>query len=210
MLKEFREFISRGNVIDLAVGVIIGAAFGKIVTTLVEGVIMPPIGLVLGQIDFSSLFFVLERRQRHPRLTRRSQGQGHSGDRLRSVHQRNRRLRDRRARGLHVDQAGQPAEAAGARRCADDEGLPVLSVGDSAESDALPALHVADLRGPSGSRKAAPTSRPARRARRRAPAADGRTPSPARRCAPSARTASRATSAMPARRVTMIVSRPRK
>ena len=60
MLKEFREFISRGNVVDLAVGVIIGAAFGKIVTTLVEGVIMPPIGLLLGRIDFSSLFFVLD------------------------------------------------------------------------------------------------------------------------------------------------------
>jgi large conductance mechanosensitive channel len=60
MLKDFREFISRGNVLDLAVGVIIGAAFGKIVTTLVEGVIMPPIGMILGQIDFSSLFFVLD------------------------------------------------------------------------------------------------------------------------------------------------------
>lgn len=60
MLKEFREFISRGNVIDLAVGVIIGAAFGKIVTTLVESVIMPPIGLALGRIDFSSLFMVLD------------------------------------------------------------------------------------------------------------------------------------------------------
>ena len=60
MLKEFREFISRGNVLDLAVGVIIGAAFGKIVTTLVENVLMPPIGLVLGRIDFSSLFFVLD------------------------------------------------------------------------------------------------------------------------------------------------------
>ena len=60
MLKEFRDFISRGNVIDLAVGVIIGAAFGRIVTTLVEGVIMPPLGMVLGQIDFSSLFFVLD------------------------------------------------------------------------------------------------------------------------------------------------------
>jgi large conductance mechanosensitive channel len=60
MLKEFREFISRGNVVDLAVGVIIGAAFGKIVTTLVEGVIMPPIGLALGRIDFSSLFLVLD------------------------------------------------------------------------------------------------------------------------------------------------------
>lgn len=60
MLKEFREFISRGNVIDLAVGVIIGAAFGKIVTTFVESVIMPPFGLLLGRIDFSSLFFVLD------------------------------------------------------------------------------------------------------------------------------------------------------
>ena len=60
MLKEFREFIARGNVIDLAVGVIMGAAFGKIVTTLVEGIIMPPIGLALGRIDFGSLFYVLD------------------------------------------------------------------------------------------------------------------------------------------------------
>jgi len=58
--REFRDFIARGNVIDLAVGVIIGAAFGKIVTTLVEGIIMPPIGLILGRIDFSSLFYVLD------------------------------------------------------------------------------------------------------------------------------------------------------
>ena len=58
MFSEFRTFIARGNVIDLAVGVIIGAAFGKIVTTLVEGVIMPPIGHLLGGIDFSSLFVV--------------------------------------------------------------------------------------------------------------------------------------------------------
>src|SRR5215216_2291531 len=61
VVREFREFIARGNVVDLAVGVIIGAAFGKIVTTLVEGVIMPPIGLLLGRIDFSSLFLVLDR-----------------------------------------------------------------------------------------------------------------------------------------------------
>jgi large conductance mechanosensitive channel len=60
MWKEFRDFIARGNVIDLAVGVIIGAAFGKIVTTLVEGVIMPPIGLVLGRVDFASLLRVLD------------------------------------------------------------------------------------------------------------------------------------------------------
>jgi large conductance mechanosensitive channel len=60
IMKEFRDFVARGNALDLAVGVIIGAAFGKIVTTLVEGIIMPPIGLVLGRIDFSSLFFVLD------------------------------------------------------------------------------------------------------------------------------------------------------
>jgi len=60
MLKEFREFIARGNVIDLAVGLIMGAAFGKIVTTLVEGVIMPPLGLLLGRTDFSGLFFILD------------------------------------------------------------------------------------------------------------------------------------------------------
>ena len=60
MLKEFRQFIARGNVIDLAVGVVIGAAFGKIVTTLVEGVIMPPFGLFLSRVDFASLFWVLD------------------------------------------------------------------------------------------------------------------------------------------------------
>ena len=58
--KEFREFIARGNVIDLAVGVVIGAAFGRIVTSLVEGVVMPPIGMLLGGLDFSGLFVVLD------------------------------------------------------------------------------------------------------------------------------------------------------
>jgi large conductance mechanosensitive channel len=58
--KEFRDFIARGNVVDLAVGVVIGAAFGRIVTSLVEGIIMPPIGLMLGRIDFSSLFVALD------------------------------------------------------------------------------------------------------------------------------------------------------
>src|SRR3954469_3083347 len=56
MFKEFREFITKGNVLDLAVAVIIGAAFGKIITSLVDGIIMPPIGLLLGKVDFTSLF----------------------------------------------------------------------------------------------------------------------------------------------------------
>lgn len=60
MLKEFREFISRGNVIDLAVGVIIGGAFGAIVKSLTDQVIMPPIGLITGGIDFSQLKIVLK------------------------------------------------------------------------------------------------------------------------------------------------------
>jgi len=59
MWREFKEFIARGNVIDLAVAVVIGAAFGKIITSLVDGVIMPPIGLALGKVDFSSLFIDL-------------------------------------------------------------------------------------------------------------------------------------------------------
>ena len=59
MLREFKEFIARGNVIDLAVAVVIGTAFGKIVTSFVEGVIMPPVGLLLGNADFSNLFIDL-------------------------------------------------------------------------------------------------------------------------------------------------------
>jgi large conductance mechanosensitive channel len=60
MLKEFREFIMRGNVVDMAVGIIIGIAFGAIVTSLVSDVIMPPIGLALGNVDFANLFAVLK------------------------------------------------------------------------------------------------------------------------------------------------------
>src|SRR5690348_7158470 len=59
MVKEFREFIQRGNVVDLAVAVVIGAAFGKIVTSFVEDILMPPIGLALGKVDFSNLFINL-------------------------------------------------------------------------------------------------------------------------------------------------------
>jgi large conductance mechanosensitive channel len=66
MLSEFRQFIARGNVVDLAVGVIIGAAFGKIVTDLVEGIIMPPIGLILKRVDFQSLFLVLDSSKGYP------------------------------------------------------------------------------------------------------------------------------------------------
>jgi len=59
MLKEFKEFVSRGNVMDLAVAVVIGGAFGKIVTSFVNDVLMPPIGLILGGVDFQNLFLNL-------------------------------------------------------------------------------------------------------------------------------------------------------
>ena len=59
MLKEFREFAMRGNVLDMAIGVVIGAAFGKIISSFVSDVLMPPVGLLMGKVDFSSLFINL-------------------------------------------------------------------------------------------------------------------------------------------------------
>lgn len=60
MASEFKEFIARGNVVDLAIAVVIGAAFGKIVTALVDGIIMPVVGMALGRVDFSQLFISLD------------------------------------------------------------------------------------------------------------------------------------------------------
>jgi large conductance mechanosensitive channel len=59
MLKEFKEFAMKGNVLDMAIGVIIGGAFGKVVSSVVSDILMPPLGLLLGKVDFSSLFFNL-------------------------------------------------------------------------------------------------------------------------------------------------------
>jgi len=67
MFKEFKEFIMRGNVLDLAIAVIIGAAFGRIVTSLVNDIVMPPIGIAAGKVDFSNLFIDLSG-QNHPTL----------------------------------------------------------------------------------------------------------------------------------------------
>ena len=60
MFKEFKEFAMKGNVVDMAVGIIIGAAFGTIIKSLVSDIIMPPIGLLLGNVDFANLFIVLK------------------------------------------------------------------------------------------------------------------------------------------------------
>ena len=61
MLKEFRDFAFKGNMVDLAVGVIIGASFGTVIKSLVEDIIMPPIGLLLGNVDFTNLFIVIKK-----------------------------------------------------------------------------------------------------------------------------------------------------
>ena len=66
MFNEFRAFINRGNVLDLAVAVVIGAAFGRIVTMFVEGILMPPLGMLLGRVDFASLFLVLDSTKGQP------------------------------------------------------------------------------------------------------------------------------------------------
>jgi large conductance mechanosensitive channel len=68
MLKEFKEFAMRGNVIDMAVGIVIGAAFGKIVTSFVNDILMPPIGLLMGNMDFSDLFVNLSGGTGYPTL----------------------------------------------------------------------------------------------------------------------------------------------
>lgn len=65
MLKEFRSFVMRGNVVDLAVGVIVGASFGKIVSSLVDDIIMPPLGLLIGKVDFSNFFIPLSMTEQH-------------------------------------------------------------------------------------------------------------------------------------------------
>jgi large conductance mechanosensitive channel len=66
MLKEFRDFVNRGNVLDLAVAVVMGAAFGRIVTSVVEGILTPPLGMLMGGMDFSSLFLILDRTKGTP------------------------------------------------------------------------------------------------------------------------------------------------
>lgn len=65
MFKEFKNFIMRGNVVDLAVGVIIGASFGKITTSLVDDILMPPLGLIVGKVDFSNFFIPLSMTDKH-------------------------------------------------------------------------------------------------------------------------------------------------
>ena len=140
MFKEFKEFAMKGNVMDMAVGIIIGAAFGKIISSFVSDVLMPPIGLLLGKVDFSNLFLNLS--GHGVPLDRRSEGSRRRDAQLRRVPQHGRRLPDRRLRHLHGGQADEPAEAGGSAGARDDKGMPVLHLGHPAQGEAVPALHV--------------------------------------------------------------------
>ena len=134
MLREFRDFIARGNVLDLAVAVIIGAAFGKITTTLVEGVIMPPIGMALGGMDFSSLFYALDTTKGIPASLADAKTKGVPVIAYGAFNQRRDQLPDYRVRDVPAGQDGESVEgpAGSRRRRADHEGMSEVSLDDPA------------------------------------------------------------------------------
>ncbi len=121
MLKEFRDFAMKGNVLDMAVGIIIGGAFGTIIQSLVKDVLMPPIGLLLGGIDFSNIFLTLKAGT--PAGPVREPGgrpdRGRGVDQCRPVHQRRDQLPDRGVGGVHAGQGLQhrQEERSGGARC---------------------------------------------------------------------------------------------
>ena len=146
MLKEFKEFVMRGNVMDMAVGIIIGAAFGAIVTSLVNDVIMPPVGLLLGGVDFSSLFVLLKAGAKAAppyASVAEAKAAGAVTVNLGPVHQRGHQLPDRRVRRVHGGEGGQqgpPRRAAAAR--------PADAVRDAARRDPRPAQEAGVVRAP--------------------------------------------------------------
>ena len=142
MWKEFKAFAMRGNVIDLAIGVILGGAFGKIVSSFVSDILMPPIGMLMGKVNFADLFIDLSGEGYA------SLGGGAGGrrgdDQLRCLLQHHFGLRHRRFRDLpgcppdQQDEEGRASRTGGA----DDEGVPLLLHRHPHQGDALPALHV--------------------------------------------------------------------
>ncbi len=114
MWKEFKKFAAKGNVIDMAVGIIIGAAFGSVVKSLVADVIMPPIGLLLGNVDFTNIFLTLkEGATPGPYVTLADASRGRRGHRQpRSLRQRGPVVPDRGISRLRAGEKRQPAQIA--------------------------------------------------------------------------------------------------
>lgn len=143
MWKEFKAFVMRGNVLDMAVGIIIGAAFGRIVSSLVNDIIMPPIGLLLGKVDFANLFIVLSNPsgQALPSVQAAKQGCWGGYSQLRLAHQRRSRLSHRGLGAFPGDPGFQPpAPPAGPAR-AQHQGVPVLLQRHPDQGYPLPELH---------------------------------------------------------------------
>ena len=139
MLKEFKEFAVRGNVLDMAIGIILGVAFGKIVTSFVEDVLMPPLGLVIGKVDFANLF--LQPDGQALRQRRRGQGGGSAHAQLRHLHQQCAELHHRSVRDFPAGAAGEPYEAAAGARASEHARVSLLLRRDPAESHSLQLLH---------------------------------------------------------------------
>ena len=145
MWKDFKTFLMRGNVIDLAVGFVVGAAFGTIVKSLVDDAIfMPPIGLLLGKVDFWTLYVLLhEGTKAAPpgaRVTR-NQSRGRGNAQLRRVHQHADLVRHHRRGGILVGAAGEQAAQAAGSIGAHHQGVSVLRHGHPVGGSRLPTAH---------------------------------------------------------------------
>ena len=139
--REFKEFIMRGNVVDLAVGIVIGAAFGSIVNSFVNDVLMPPIGMALGHVDFAQLKWVLHSRHHHPRWQTRRR----SRYPLRHLHQHPHQLPHHRLRRLPRRQGCQHPQNTrhrpAPRWCPRLQRMPVLPLHHPLKGPPLPPLH---------------------------------------------------------------------
>jgi len=138
MLREFRDFIARGSVVDLAVGIVVGAAFGRIVNSFVEDILMPPLGLLLGKADFASLFVDLSGKGYGSLAAARGQG-AHAE--LRAVSEHHHQLPDHRLGRVSGGEGGQQDPAAGGA-CCGAERVPVLLHVHPCGREAVPSLHV--------------------------------------------------------------------
>jgi len=143
MFKEFKEFAMKGNVLDLAIGIIMGTAFGKIITSLVNDIIMPPIGLLLGNVNFVNLYINLSGKTFASLEEAKKAGAAviSYGVFLNTV-------LDFNHRGVHhvpVRAADQPHEKGTGARRSHDQRMQVLPVRHSDQGHTLPALHVATV-----------------------------------------------------------------
>ncbi len=140
MLKEFKEFAMRGSVLDMAVGIILGVAFGRIITSFVEDILTPPISRLIGRVDFANMFISLS--GQHYDTLAAAKAAGGRDPELRRVPQRGDKLPDRGARDLPARSRGEPYEDAARAGRANNQGLPLLPFRGGTESDALRPLHL--------------------------------------------------------------------